>query len=462
MVQSKQGKLILNTMEQNKFINFKTWLSWFGNKSVFSEEEQSLFFEEMDKKNLVNFRFLNMAILLVILLFCFLDKYLLLDKATHYSINLVRIIFILGFALPFVVYSFSKKTQRISQALLIINALGYGIFLLLLSILAKNYPIAVAHNTVAFFLVNISLYLLFGLRQKYALALSFVFLLFVNFNYFQIVLVREVSCSAIDLNVWFIIVTIVGALSGKHIDNLLENSFRVNLDLKRVNESKYQLFSMVSHDLKNMISAQYTITDCLTEQSLQMKDNGKDRMIEILHHSAIDVLTVFEELMSWIKTQVHAINPTPKAIDIEIFNKTIANQMQAHSESKGINLVFNKSCKQTICTDANILGLILRNVIGNAIKYSKPNTLVHINTIMHKNFFEYQITDTGMGMSDDKLANLFNIHKVESNEGTKGERGTGLGLLLTKELLVYLNGEIKIASKLGKGTLVRIILPVNS
>lgn len=447
-------------MVEKQFIDLKSWLSWFGKNPGFSAEEQALFYEEMDKKNLVNFRFVNLAIILIIVLFGFMDKYLLLDQTTHHAINTVRILFVVAFAFPFLIYSFSKKVKRISQILLVFNALGYGIFLFVLSVLAKNFPIAVAHNTVAFFMVNISLYLLFGLRQKYALALSFVFLLIINFNYFQIISVRQVSYNAIDLNIWFIIITIVGALSGKHIDNLLENSFRINLELKRVNESKYQLFSMVSHDLKNMISAQYTITDCLTEQSLQMKDADKDRMIEILHKSAIDVVTVFEELMSWIKTQIHAINPSFKDLDVEKFNETIAHQMQAHAESKGIALNFNTTGLSTLCTDPNILGLILRNVIGNAIKYSKPNSQVFIHTVWNKQWVEYQITDTGMGMSEEKMANLFNINKVKSDIGTRGERGTGLGLLLTKELLGYLNGTIQIKSELGKGTSVFVALPV--
>lgn len=448
-------------MGKMRFVNMRDWLSWFLRKREFTPEEQAQFYEELDQKNLINFRFLNMAILIVILLFIFIDAYLSLDQETHFRINITRFLFIFGFIIPFIVYSFSNRVHRISQGLLFLNAMGYGIFLLVLSAQVHQFPIAVAHNTVALYLVNISLYLLFGLRQKYALVLSTILLLAININYHLMISVQQISVSAADLNIWFIIVTIIGALSGKHIDNLLEKSFRVNLELKKVNESKYQLFSMVSHDLKNMISAQYTITDCLTEQAYDMKDEDKDRMIDILHKSATDVVSVFEDLMTWIKTQINAIAPLFKDISIKSFNQTILDQMQPLATAKNIELKLISDQTEMICTDANILGLILRNVIGNAIKFSTEHSLVTIESKVIQGVFNYYISDEGMGMSQEKIDNLFNIDKAESKPGTKGEKGTGLGLLLTKELLTYLNGEIVIESKLNQGTRVFLSFPVN-
>ncbi|PKP10215.1 MAG: hypothetical protein CVU09_07535 [Bacteroidetes bacterium HGW-Bacteroidetes-4] len=423
-------------------------------------KERKLFYAELDRKNLTNFRIVTIATFTMAVFFIFFDAYLNFDKNTQNAVNIVRFVFVGGILLPFIIYSFSKKTKVISQLILIVNILAYGVFLFVLSLLSSGYPQAVAHYIVAFYLINIALYLLFGIRQLFAYFISTVFLIAINYIYQMIGFAEDVAVNQTDLNVWFVLVTIVGALAGKHNENLLEQSFIAKLEIKRVNESKYRLFSMVSHDLKNMISVQYTISDCLREQTSQTQSVEIIRMIDLLYRSANDVVDVFEDLMTWIKTQMNAITPKFTLVNLPCFTETILTQMQPFAQSKLVKLKSEQMAEESRETDANILGLLLRNIIGNAIKFSNPKGEVIIRCRVSKTHLEYEVNDTGQGMTEEKVAGLFQMENFQSSKGTSGERGTGLGLLLSKELLSFIDGNIQVFSEFGKGTRVVISIPL--
>ncbi|MGD9995260.1 MAG: sensor histidine kinase [Salinivirgaceae bacterium] len=436
------------------------WPGKFAKELSLSAKERELFHAELDKKNLINFRLVSSATFLIVVFFCFMDTYLQYDNETQYAVNLVRIVFAGGFLLPFVIYSFTKKTKGISQFVLIVNILTYGVFLFVLSLLSSGYPQAVAHHIVAFYLINIALYLLFGIRQYYAYFISMVFLIAINYSYWMLELAEDVAVNQIDLNIWFVLVTIVGALASKHNDNLLAQSFRANMEIKRLNESKYRLFSMVSHDLKNMISVQYTISDCLKDQTGLIKSVELDRMIELLYRSTNDVVSVFEDLMTWIKTQMNAITPQYKDVNLDQFTDTILTQMHPIAQAKQVQLKLEHEGVKTVKTDAHIVGLVLRNIIGNAIKYSNAEGLVQIRCKVSQAMLEYEVSDSGQGMTAEKVAELFNMESFQSSRGTSGEKGTGLGLLLSKELLSFVDGNIHVFSELHKGTRVVISIPL--
>jgi signal transduction histidine kinase len=429
-------------------------------EKALSAKERKLFYAELDRKNLTNFRIVTIATIIIVVFFSFFDTYLNLDKNTQNAVNLARFVFVGGFLFPFLAYSFYKKTKRISQFILIANALGYGVFLYVLSVLSSDYPNAVTHHIIAYNLVNISLYLLFGIRQHFAYFISALFLIAVNYSFQMLTVAEDMLVKQIDLNIWFIVVTIVGALAGKHNENLLEQSFIAKLEIKKVNESKYRLFSMVSHDLKNMISVQYTISDCLRDQTSQTQSAEIERMIELLYRSTNDVVEVFEDLMTWIKTQMNAITPKFTLVNLPHFTDTILTQMQPIAQSKQVQLNMEHAGEKNMETDAHILGLVMRNIIGNAIKFSNPEGEVTIRCRVSKTHLEYEVLDTGQGMTEEKVAGLFRMENFQSSKGTSGERGTGLGLLLSKELLSFIDGNIEVFSEFGKGTRVVISIPL--
>ncbi len=106
-----------------------------------------------------------------------------------------------------------------------------------------------------------------------------------------------------------------------------------------------------------------------------------------------------------------------------------------------------------------MVSTILRNLVSNAIKFTKPRGKVTVNSKRQKDQYEIQITDTGIGIPDDILVKLFQIGENVIRSGTANEEGTGLGLVLCMEFAERNNGTIKITSKPGKGSTFSVLLP---
>jgi len=112
----------------------------------------------------------------------------------------------------------------------------------------------------------------------------------------------------------------------------------------------------------------------------------------------------------------------------------------------------------TIHADVRAVQTILRNIYSNAIKFTQEGGCVKTEISEEKNRINIKITDNGVGMSEAQLKVLFQINK-STTEGTKGEKGSGLGAMLTQELITMNQGELKVSSTIGKGTVVNIYLP---
>jgi signal transduction histidine kinase len=110
--------------------------------------------------------------------------------------------------------------------------------------------------------------------------------------------------------------------------------------------------------------------------------------------------------------------------------------------------------------DANIYSTVLRNLIGNAIKFSRVGSIIYVSGRKKPdNMIEIEVVDSGIGMNSDQLEKVFKIEAVYSTVGTFNERGTGLGLILSKEFVELNRGTINIASRYGEGTTLKFTVP---
>ena len=125
---------------------------------------------------------------------------------------------------------------------------------------------------------------------------------------------------------------------------------------------------------------------------------------------------------------------------------------------KGIKLSTNIPNDLYINADKQMIQTAFRNILTNAAKYTE-NGKIAINSKTNNNKVEIEIRDTGVGIPKDKLDNLFEIVKLKSTLGTKGEQGTGLGLIICKEFIKVNKGTINVKSEKGKGTCFIVTLP---
>ena len=105
-----------------------------------------------------------------------------------------------------------------------------------------------------------------------------------------------------------------------------------------------------------------------------------------------------------------------------------------------------------IAADAELVSTILRNLVDNAIKFSQPNSTVHVMTEKLESQLKIKVSDSGRGMTPEQQAMIFDLYENKSTKGTSGESGSGLGLSLVNDLVRETNGELTIKSESGKGT----------
>ncbi len=156
--------------------------------------------------------------------------------------------------------------------------------------------------------------------------------------------------------------------------------------------------------------------------------------------------------------QIKNTQPSVKRIELEDCIDDALGAAKLQAIQKNISIVKQVNATNAVA-DSNILEIALRNIITNAVKYSYTNSTILVTTANNSTHTLITVKDEGIGMSHEKLNDLLQ-NEIESTYGTEGEKGSGLGLFLTKELLRKINGQLHITSVVDKGTTITIELPV--
>jgi signal transduction histidine kinase len=228
---------------------------------------------------------------------------------------------------------------------------------------------------------------------------------------------------------------------------------------RRSNLTKDKLFSIISHDLRSPIN---TISGFLNILSSKLSSIGdielRDLTQELIQNT--DRMSYFlDDLLKWSMTQLGRIEPSVEKLDLK--NMVEKNYLLEESRLKAKNIHFKASIPEDISlyADKNMVRLILRNLISNAIKFTRKEGYIAV-TLKHgtPGTSLLIVSDDGIGMSDEKLQEIFEFTGSEINGGGNNQ-GAGLGLLLCKEFAEINGGDIGVTSKLGEGTVFTVSLP---
>ena len=185
----------------------------------------------------------------------------------------------------------------------------------------------------------------------------------------------------------------------------------------------------------------------------------KSLFIKKVQESSEQAYNLLENLLTWSRAQQGRMIFNPEQLNLyELLEETITSTNPL-ANSKNITLVNELTDKEIIFTaDNNMMLTILRNLITNSIKFTPNNGIITLSSSIDAHEVVISIKDTGVGMTDAALQNLF---KTNSNTtlGTNNEKGTGLGLLMCKDFIEKHNGNIKVESELGKGSIFYVSLP---
>jgi signal transduction histidine kinase len=229
-----------------------------------------------------------------------------------------------------------------------------------------------------------------------------------------------------------------------------------NLVLEKINIDKDRLFSIISHDLRTPSNSLHAIFKAVSDKKLPASIL-EEQLPNIVKNST-NLINTLESLLTWSVSQLKGIVANKELLDI---NEAIIHNIQLFEDqanAKSIALINNCS-SQMISFDKNHLEIILRNLTSNAIKFSKSNSTILFNQMEHADHIEISIVDQGTGLTENQIANILNKISIKSDVGTSGEKGIGLGLLLTKEFIEINGGVLKIKSKIKEGTTMSFTIP---
>ena len=230
-------------------------------------------------------------------------------------------------------------------------------------------------------------------------------------------------------------------------------------ELSKSNATKDKFFTILSHDLKSPISSFNNLAEILADDYKTLSEEERINHAKSLKHSSTNVLKLLEGLLAWSLTQTQKLEFYPENIELNEHIKNEISTLQEAAELKNIQILFNDRNPSFVFADPEMVSAILRNLINNSIKFTNINGKININLAEKDNFFEIEIKDNGVGISESDKEKLFKIDVKHSTCGTNSEKGAGIGLHLCKELVLRNNGKIYFESKIDSGSSFFFTLP---
>jgi PAS domain S-box-containing protein len=230
--------------------------------------------------------------------------------------------------------------------------------------------------------------------------------------------------------------------------------------LKKLNEEKDKFISIISHDLRSPFGGILGIADNLLFYYDRYKPSEIKSSLEMLCKTGHHLFDLLENLLVWARVNRGKIEVIKEKIPLHLIVKTNIELLINNAIPKKINIENNVEKNISIIADENMINTVIRNLISNAIKFTRIGGKIEISTNKTEceSKTEIRICDNGVGMSKEIADGLFHLKKHHTSLGTNNEKGTGLGLLICKEMIDKNDGNISVDSKEGEGTCFSIIL----
>lgn len=231
--------------------------------------------------------------------------------------------------------------------------------------------------------------------------------------------------------------------------------------LRNLNADKDRFISILSHDLKNPISTLLGYAQFIAEEYDFLSKEEIIDSVTSVYKTAQNVHELLDRILDWVKAQHETMEVVFK--DIEL-HRVVENNLELYKSSadkKGITLLNKINEKTLIKADVRILNTILRNLISNSIKFTEHDGFVKVSSFKSINTFDIIVEDSGIGIEPEIVDKLFVGNHINTRSGTRNERGTGLGLVICKELIDKLGGSIRAESEIGKGSRFLVSLKIS-
>ncbi|MGB3464691.1 MAG: tetratricopeptide repeat-containing sensor histidine kinase, partial [Cyclobacteriaceae bacterium] len=231
-------------------------------------------------------------------------------------------------------------------------------------------------------------------------------------------------------------------------------------ELEQLNQTKDRFFSIISHDLRGPVNAFAGISKLIKMYLRKGKIDEINEMAGDIDESAGRLSNLLDNLLEWAVQQQGQFPYTPEKVNFRKITQELFSTFETTASGKEIKLYSKIEEDIFLFVDKNSTTTIFRNLVGNALKFTPEGGEVFFDARLNKESVLLSVNDTGVGIPEEKLDQLFTLSEKKSTWGTAGEKGLGLGLQLAYEFTEMNKGIIKVESQEGQGTRFIIELPL--
>lgn len=232
-------------------------------------------------------------------------------------------------------------------------------------------------------------------------------------------------------------------------------------ELSRANASKDRFFSILAHDLRGPFGGLLNATELLATSAEAMSQSQVQEMARSVHGSAKQTYDLLEKLLEWSRLQNNTIRPEPSEFNLALAVRETAEIYETSLAEKSIALDLELE-ETEIRADRYMFETTVRNLLNNAIKFTPDGGHIRIESGVKHGEAWVSVVDDGMGMDQETVERLFDVGQSSRREGSRGETGSGLGLLLVSEYVEKNDGSIEVESEEGKGSAFTFTVPLSA
>lgn len=254
----------------------------------------------------------------------------------------------------------------------------------------------------------------------------------------------------------FIVGTIHDITDLRQAENMLKEYSR---ELEELNKNKDKFFSIIAHDLRNPFTSIYGFSSVLSEEIDTLTKEEIREYVNYIYTGTKSFYELIENLLTWSRIQTGSTSV--QRVKLDVYNEVgdAFKLLSIIAENKKIELVNEVEKNLFVLADDNMVDSILQNLLSNAIKFTKATGRIKVSSKIIDDFVEISVADNGIGMNKKEIESLFRLGVQKTKKGTANEKGTGLGLVICKEMITRLNGRLTIKSEVNKGSTFSFTLP---
>jgi len=230
-------------------------------------------------------------------------------------------------------------------------------------------------------------------------------------------------------------------------------------ELKQAIAQRDKFFSIIAHDLRGPFTGFIGLSELLVDAYDSLERDDIQQIANSMNSAAKKLFEFLENLLEWSRSQIGGLQYNPTIIDVNDIFDRVSSLFKDNADNKNIELVKEVQDKLFIWADNYQANTIIRNLVSNAIKFSYANSKIILGARDLGDSVEIYVKDFGVGLPDEAKDKVFRIESKYTTPGTQNEPGTGLGLVLCKELAEKQNGALYFETELNKGTTFYVKLP---